>query len=140
MKSGSPKITYDSGINAGQKTQFGALLTNIKRELPELLAVSVVELRSGKLLATHHIPGKLAPGKAAGYNAEVIRQKQQALQVMGLAEEEAIEDILVTLNTQWHILRLLPGNRTFLHLMVNMRDTNLGIAREVVRSQAHAAA
>jgi hypothetical protein len=66
MKSGAPKITYDSSVSAGQKTRFGALLTNIRHELPDLLAVSVVELRSGKLLATHHIAGKLAPGKAAG--------------------------------------------------------------------------
>jgi hypothetical protein len=59
---------------------------------------------------------------------------------MGLADTETIEDVLVTLNTQWHILRLLPDNRYFLHLMVSHRDTNLGIAREVVRSQAQVVA
>ena len=104
------------------------------RDLPELLAVSIVDIKSGELLATYHVPGKLNPAKAASFNAEVIKQKQKALVALGL-ENEVIEDILVTLKTQWHLMRLLKGNRQFVHLMVNIRDTNLGIAREVVRAQ-----
>ena len=43
--------------------------------------------------------------------------------------------MLVTLGTQWHVLRLLPGQRQFVHLMVSQRDTNLALAREVLRAQ-----
>ena len=129
-------ITYSRAISATDKARFGAMLTGIVRELPELLAVSVVELRSGEVRATHHIGGKLNPGKAAGYYAEIIRQKQQAIRALNLTDE-AIEDILITLNAQWHVLRLLPGGRHFVHLMVNTRDTNLAVARTVM--QAHTA-
>ncbi|HEX8329122.1 MAG TPA: hypothetical protein VF629_16435 [Hymenobacter sp.] len=135
-----PKITYARSVGAGQKARFGALLGGILRELPELLAVSVVELRSGELLATHHVTGKSNPAKAAAYNAEVIKQKQLALQAMGLASEEAIEDILITLSSQWHVLRLLPGQRHFVHLMVSTRDTNLALARAVMQAKAAEAA
>jgi hypothetical protein len=108
-------------------------MSGIKRDLPELVAVSVIDVKSGELLATHHVSGKLNPAKAAGFNAEVIRQKQKAIAALGL-ETETIEDILVTLKTQWHLMRLLQGERQFIHLIVNTRDTNLGIAREVVRT------
>jgi hypothetical protein len=130
-----PKIVYADSLNAKHKAQFGTLLLNIVSDLPDLLAVSVMDLKAGTLLATYHIGGKLNPAKAAAANAEVIRQKQLALPALGLPDE-AIEDILITLDTQWHILRLLPDNRHFVHLMVNQRDTNLGIAREVVRARA----
>lgn len=131
------KITYSKSISASHKAQFGQIISAVLQELPELLAVSIIQLSSGELQATHHITGKTDPAKAAGYNAGVIRQNQLAIQALGLTGE-TIEDMLVTLNNQWHVLRLLPGNRHFIHLMVSMRDTNLGIAREVLR--AHTAA
>ena len=130
-----PKIIYADNLSAKHKAHFSTLLLTIVGDLPDLLAVSVMDLKAGTLVATYHIGGKLNPAKAAAANAEVIRQKQLALHALGLADE-AIEDILITLSTQWHILRLLPDGRHFVHLMVNRRDTNLGIAREVVRAQA----
>ncbi len=129
-----PKVMYADGLSAKHKARFGTLLLGIVGDLPDLLAVSVMDLKAGILLATYHIGGKLNPAKAAAANAEVIRQKQLALQALNL-QGEAIEDVLITLSTQWHILRLLPDNRHFVHLMVSRRDTNLGIAREVVRAQ-----
>ena len=128
-----PKVTYADGLSAKNKARFGPLLLGIVGDLPDLLAVSVMDLKAGALLATYHIGGKLNPAKAAAFNAEIIRQTQLALQALELTGE-AIEDILITLDTQWHILRLLPDNRHFVHLMVNQRDTNLGIAREVLRA------
>jgi hypothetical protein len=136
-KATTPKIRFANSVSAGQRARFGALLSGILHDLPDLLAVSVMDLRNGELLATHHLPGKLDPGKAAAHNAEVIRQKQMALRALGLADTETIEDVLITLNSQWHVLRLLPGQRHFLHLMVNQRDTNLALARAVL--QAHTA-
>lgn len=136
--SAGPKITYAPSVSAGSKARFGQLLANILRDLPDLVAVSVLDLRGGTLLATHHAPGKLNPAKAAAYHAEVVRQKQKALEALGLAEE-AIDDVLITLTTQWHLLRLLPGDRYVVHLLVGMRDTNLGIAREVLRVHTQAA-
>ncbi|SFQ79134.1 hypothetical protein [Hymenobacter arizonensis] len=132
------KITYASSLGAGPKAQFGQLLTAVATELPDSLAVSVIHLKSGELLATRHLPGKTNPARAAAYNAEVIKQQQQALHVLGLAGSESIEDILITLNSQWHVLRLLPGNRYFIHLMVSKRDANLALAREVLRTHVAA--
>jgi hypothetical protein len=129
------KINYPGTLSAGNKALFGKFISGVLHEIPDLLAVSVIELRSGELVATQHVTGKSNPAKAAAYNAEVIRQKQKAIEALGLSGE-TIEDILITLNSQWHVLRLLPGNRYFVHLMVSMRDSNLALAREVLREHA----
>lgn len=130
------RLTYNSSLSAGNKARFGKLLAVIVQELPDLLAVSIIDLKSSEVLASQHVVGKSNPVKAAAYNTEVIKQQRQSLQALGLASEEAIEDILITLRSQWHILRPLPGDRYFIHLMVSMRVTNLGIAREVLRAHA----
>lgn len=133
------KIAYNSSLSAGNKALFGKLLTAVAQELPDLLAVSVIALKSGELQATRHVTGKSNPAKAAAYYAEVIKQQQQAVEALGPAGEEHIEDVLITLTSQWHVLRLLPGNRHFVHLMMGTRVANLGLAREVLRAQAAAA-
>ena len=130
------RLTYNSSLSASNKAQFGKLLAVIVQELPDLLAVSIIDLKSSEVLASQHVVGKSNPVKAAAYNTEVIKQQRQSLQALGLASEEAIEDILITLRSQWHILRPLPGDRYFIHLMVSMRVTNLGIARDVLRTHA----
>jgi len=138
-RAATAKISFANAVSAGHRARFGTVLGGILGELPDLLAVSVVDLRAGELLASHYPPGKLNPARAAAYNAEVIRQQQQALHALGLVESEAIDDILITLGSQWHLLRLLPGQHHFVHLMVSIRDTNLALAREVLRNHTAAA-
>ena len=49
--------------------------------------------------------------------------------------DEKLEDILITLSNQIHLLKLTNNNK-FIYLVVNSKDTNLAIAREVLRSHA----
>ncbi len=133
--SGLSKTTFADGLSLQLKQRFESLLLDIAGDLPDLLIVSVIDLQSGRLLATRQLGGKLNPAKAAPYHAAGIRQNQLALQIWELAPGEAIEDMLITSDTQWHVLRLLPGNRHFVHLLVSHRDTNLAIAREVLRTR-----
>ena len=49
---------------------------------------------------------------------------------------ETIEDILITLTNQLHLIRLNAAGSKFIYLVVNSRDTNLAIAREVLRANA----
>ena len=139
MANSAPKITYSSALGAGLKSRLATMLTGIIADLPDLLAVTVADLKTGDLLATHHLTGKTNPAKATAYTAAIIRQEQLAVEALGQTDE-SIEDILVTLSSQWHVLRLLPGNRHFVHLMVSSRDTNLAIARAVIQSHAAATA
>ena len=102
-------------------------------ELPDLLAVAVVDVASGTSLAAHST-AIINPTTAASFNAEVVRQKQKAMAALALTDER-IDDILVTLSSQLHLLQLTTDSSRFIYLAVSAQYTNLAIAREVLRAQ-----
>ena len=121
-------MAYNVSIPAGQAVQ------NIINDLPGLMAVAIVDISSGMSLASHSNSG-INPETAAAYNTEVVKQKQKAIQALKL-QGETIDDVLITLNNQLHLLKIVNEGKKFIYLVVNSRDTNLAIAREVVRAQA----
>jgi len=120
-------MAYNTSIPAGQAVQ------NILNDLPSLLAVAVVDISSGMSLASH-TNSNINPDTAAAYNTEVVKQKQKAIAALKL-QGETIDDVLITLTNQLHLLKLVNDGKKFIYLVVNPRDTNLAIAREVVRAQ-----
>jgi hypothetical protein len=72
---------------------------------------------------------------AAAGNTDVVRAKVRTLEMLGL--QENIEDILITLDSQYHLIRLLQGQRggdgLFLHLSLNKDRADLGLARHRLR-------
>lgn len=122
-------MAYSTNNAAGQAIQ------NIINELPQLLAVAIVDVQSGMSLASHSNSASLNPETAAAYNTEVVRQKQKAMSALKLTGEN-IDDILITLTNQIHLINLAEGGKKFIYLAVNSRDTNLAIARDVLRQQS----
>ena len=120
-------MAYSTSSPAGQAVQ------NIINDLPGLLAIAIVDISSGMTLASHSNSG-INPETAAAYNTEVVKQKQKAMTALKL-QGEIIDDILITLTNQLHLIKLVDDGKKFIYLVVNSRDTNLAIAREVLRSQ-----
>jgi hypothetical protein len=72
---------------------------------------------------------------AAAANTEVIRAKLRAMELLGL--RETVEDILVTLGSQYHLLRPITGRSgqgLFLYLALNKDRANLALARHKLRA------
>lgn len=113
----------------------GKVVEQVLTYLPGLLAIAVVDLSSGMSLASHSNSPAINPDTAAAYNTEVVRQKQKAMAALKLTGE-AIEDLLFTLSSQYHLIRLTSTGKQFLYLVVHARDTNLAIARDVLRVHA----
>ncbi|WP_324678272.1 hypothetical protein [Hymenobacter sp. GOD-10R] len=122
-------MAYSTSTPAGQSVQ------EIISALPGLMAVAVVDAQSGMALASHSNSPSLNPETAAAYNTEVVKQKQKAMAALKLTGEK-IEDILMTLSHQLHLIKLSEDGKKFIYLVVNSRDTNLAIAREVLRQGA----
>jgi len=120
-------MAYSASTPAGQAVQ------NIINDLPGLLAVAIVDISSGMSLASHSNSG-INPETAAAYNTEVVKQKLKAMAALKL-QGETIDDILISLTSQLHLIKLVADSKKFIYLVVNSRDTNLAIAREVLRAQ-----
>ena len=70
---------------------------------------------------------------AAAGNTEVMRAKLSTMRALKLEGE--LEDILVTLSTQYHIIRPLASNNSvFIYLAVDRAKSNLAMARLAVKS------
>lgn len=120
-------MAYSKNSPAGQAIEA------IMSDLPGLMAVAIVDIGSGMALASHSNSPNINPETAAAYNTEVVKQKQKAISALKL-QGETIEDILITLTNQLHLLKLNPAGTKFIYLVVNSRETNLAIAREVLRA------
>ncbi|HYR28839.1 MAG TPA: hypothetical protein VEU30_10260, partial [Thermoanaerobaculia bacterium] len=65
---------------------------------------------------------------AAAGNTEVVRAKRKTMRSLNL--DDKIEDILITLGSQYHIIRLCENNDAlFMYVALDKHRANLAMAR-----------
>lgn len=107
-------------------------MANLKESLTTLLTIdgalcaALVDANSGMML------GSAGQGVdldvAAAGNTEVVRAKMKTMKALNLRDE--IEDILITLGKQYHVIRPVgksPG--LFFYLVLDKTRSNLALAR-----------
>ena len=107
-------------------------MATIKQTLDELMTLdgsmcaALVDSTSGMILGS--IGSGVDLEVAAAGNTEVVRAKAKTMRALGL--NDVIEDILITLGKQYHIIR--PCSRkegVFLYFVLDKQRSNLAMAR-----------
>jgi hypothetical protein len=98
------------------------------------IGAALVDYTSGMALGTIGNSKELDLSVAAAGNTEVVRAKMRTLEMLKI--KDTIEDILITLNSQYHLIRPLTargGQGLFIYIALSKTRANLAMARLQLR-------
>ena len=108
-------------------------MATAKETLPKLMEIDgcigccIVDSNSGMMLGASG-GGSMNLEVAAAGNTEVVRSKRKTMKALALNDQ--IEDMLITLNKQYHLLRPLSTNDAlFIYVVLDKSKANLAMAR-----------
>lgn len=101
------------------------------KEIDGFIGACLVDSDSGMVLGKEGGKDFDLDTAAAG-NTEVVRAKRKTMSALDISGR--IEDILITLDDQYHLIRLLNSNdAVFLYVVLDKARGNLGMARMVTK-------
>ncbi|WP_106745904.1 hypothetical protein [Yoonia maritima] len=101
-------------------------------EVGGFIGACLVDSETGLMMASEG-GGALDLEAAGAANTEVVKAKLSAIEMLGL--DDHIDDILITLGKQFHLIRPLDQTPTvFLYVALDKKLANLGMARVQVKN------
>lgn len=110
---------------------LNVFLNEMKTNVNGFIAVAITEIESGLTFGNLTVDPSFDPELAAAYNLEVVKAKLSAVKALNLNQD--IEDILITLSNQIHIIDISPNKKFMIYLAADAQKANLGMTRAVLR-------
>ena len=126
-----------SPTTSSTDSQSGSSETlSVKDALDELMDIdgavgaAVVDYDNGMTLGT--IGGRNLDMELAGAGTtEVVRSEYNIIHDLGL--EDRVEDLLISLDSQYHLVRMCENHEdVFIYLVIDRSEGNLGLARRSI--------
>lgn len=102
-------------------------------DIPGFIAASLVDLDSGMTLGLKSARPDFDLAAASAYNSEMVKQKLKIMKALNLKTH--LEDMLLTLGDQIHIIKLV-SQTTFIYLAAERANSNIAIVRSAVNKNA----
>ncbi|MBP3977174.1 hypothetical protein [Microbacterium sp. BLY] len=115
--------------------ELNTLLADIKHDVNGFIGASIVDLESGLPLASSSVRPDFDLEVASAFNSEIVKNKRRTIEALGIDAE--LEDMLLTLNTQLHLLKMLDDD-LFIYLAADRQATNLALLRSSVNRRVAA--
>jgi hypothetical protein len=115
--------------------QIIEVFDRIAADMSGFIAASLVDMESGLTLGAKTVRSDFDLGVASAYNSELVKQKLKIIKALNL--KSTLEDILLTLSDQIHIIKMITPN-VFLYLAADRESTNLAIVRSAITKHAAA--
>ena len=126
-----PRTPQTADVPPTRSSTMAKISLEPLRSLDGYVASALVDTESGMLLAGDGTGVNLEI--AAAGNAEVVRSKRKVANSLKL--NDTIEDILISLTKQYHIIRPLESNqKLFLYVVLDRTKSNLAMARHELRT------
>lgn len=101
-------------------------------DIAGFIGACIVDADSGLMLASVG-GGELELEAASAVSTQIVKDQLLAIETLGL--DDTIEDILITLGKQYHLIRPIEKNRgVFLYVVLEKKAANLGMARLQVKN------
>lgn len=114
-------------------TNAAGLLTELRTEATGFIAGALADSDSGMALAAESASSSFDVEVAAAVNTEVVKAKLRAMK--SLKVDGGIEDILITLKDQYHLIRPTTLRPTvFWYMALDRKTANLAMARFALRN------
>ena len=101
----------------------------VASEIPGFIAAALVDIDSGMTLGLKSMRPDFDLAAASAYNSEMVKQKQKIMRALSLRTH--LEDMLITLGDQIHLIKLVTPT-TFIYLAADRATVNLAIVRVAV--------
>jgi len=103
------------------------------QEIDGFVGACIVDSNSGMMLAAAGGGTAINLEVAAAGNTEVVRAKRKTMKSLGMNDQ--IDDILISLGKQYHLIRPLGSNDAlFIYLALDKNKSNLAMARHALAS------
>lgn len=112
------------------RKKLQTILQELANDLPGYQAAAVVAIDDGLSVAEFSRDTDMETAAAAAYLASIVKSNAKAIKL--LAGKQQTEDILVTTDQSYYLIRNLPGHPLFMFLMTK-RGEWMGKARMLIQ-------
>ncbi len=103
---------------------------DLKNNVSGFIAVSITEVKTGISYYSLSVNSSFDPELASAYNLEVVKAKLNAIKALGL--DQKIENIMINLSSQIHIIDISDAGDYFIYLAVDANKVNLGMTKALL--------